>query len=538
MGLKKLPIRLKIMILSFGIVLFSLLIGGITVIGNIYHGEEEQLGDRGLMTGRIVANLPEVKEGLAKPNGWEVVNPAVEQMQTVNQVDYIVVLNMNRIRYSHPLEHQLGTISSGKDEGAAFAEHSYVSKAKGEQGTAVRSFVPVMNEDHEQIGVVIVGNMLPSFPAILSSIRLEIMVISLLILAFGITGAYLLAKHVKQQTFFMEPYEMARVLEERTTVFQAMHEGVIAVDRDEKIVVFNDKAKEILGIHQEVSGKLLKTILSGNEIIDHLRKQSKKFNETVRIDDRLIMLNRIPIKVEKELVGSVVIFQDKTDVTTMAEELTGVKAFVDALRVQNHEYMNKLHTIAGLIQLDQNEQALEYVFQITNQQEKRSKYILERIHNYRIAGLLISKIRRGEELGIEVTLHESSQLEAFPPMVNAHDFVRILGNMIENSFDALKAYAIQGKHVEIVIIQDSETCILEVSDNGKGIILKDQQHIFQKGYTTKGEDGSGLGLYLIKQIVTRAEGMVNVHSSLHKGTTMVIKLPMDMGGRTANEVIR
>src|SRR5699024_6984989 len=499
MGLKKLPIRLKIMILSFGIVLFSLMIGGVTVIGNKYEGEEEQLGEQGLMTGRIVANLPEVKNGLIQPDGWETVNPAVEQMQTINRVDYIVVLNMNRIRYSHPLDEQLGTVSSGKDEGAAFAEHSYVTRAKGEQGTVVRSFVPIMNDNHEQIGVVIVGNMLPSFLSILSAIRVEITVIALLTLAFGIAGSYLLARHVKQQTFFMEPYEMARVLEERTAVFQAMHEGVIAVDRNEKPVVFNEKAKGILGIDGKVNGKPLEAMITNHEISRHLRKKSKKFNETVRVGDRLILLNRIPIKVEGEVVGTMVIFQDKTDVTKMAEELTGVKAFVDALRVQNHEYMNKLHTIAGLIQLDQNERALEYVFQMTDKQKKLSKYILERIENYSIAGLIISKIRRGGELGIDVTLNESSKLETFPAMVNDHDLVKMLGNLIENAFHALKGFTNAEKHVDITIIQNADRCLIEVADNGTGITENDQHHIFEKGYSTKKGDGSGLGLYLIKQ---------------------------------------
>lgn len=538
MGLKKLPIRLKIMILSFGIVLFSLLIVGITVIGNIYQGEEEQLGERGLMTGRIVANLPEVEEGLAKPDGWEVINPVVERMETVNQVDYIVVLNMNRIRYSHPLDEQLGTVSSGKDEGAAFAEHSYVTKAKGDQGTFVRSFVPVMDDHHEQIGVVIAGSKLPSFLAILSTIRFEIIAIALLTLAFGIVGSYLLANHVKQQTFFMEPHEMARVLEERTAVFQAMHEGVIAVDRDERLVVFNDKAKEILDMNEEVNGKSLEAMLSDSEIAMHLRKKSGKLNETVRIADRLIMLNRIPIRVEKQFAGTMVIFQDKTDVTKMAEELTGFKAFVDALRVQNHEYMNKLHTVAGLIQLDQSEQALEYVFQMTDQQAKRSKYILDRIRHYSIAGLLISKIRRGEEIGIEVTLNENSNLEFYPPMINDHDFVKMLGNLIENAFEALEGCMNQDKYVDVAIRQDDDTCMIEVADNGSGITETDQQHIFKKGYTTKGKDGSGLGLHLIQQTVTRAEGTVNVHSTLHKGTEMVIEMPMKLGGRTVNDTIR
>ncbi len=53
----------------------------------------------------------------------------------------------------------------------------------------------------------------------------------------------------------------------------------------------------------------------------------------------------------------------------MAEELTGVRAFIEALRVQNHEYMNKLHTIAGLIQLGKTSEALAYVFEEKEEQE-------------------------------------------------------------------------------------------------------------------------------------------------------------------------
>ncbi|MFP3360696.1 histidine kinase, partial [Planococcus sp. SIMBA_143] len=86
-----------------------------------------------------------------------------------------VVLDTNRIRFSHPVEEKLGTVSAGKDEGAAFAEHSYVSKAKGEMGIAIRSFVPIMNQQHEQIGVVIVGNMLPSITSVLLSIKPELL---------------------------------------------------------------------------------------------------------------------------------------------------------------------------------------------------------------------------------------------------------------------------------------------------------------------------------------------------------------------------
>lgn len=184
------PIRWKITILSFGMVLFSSMIGGILIVGHTVETKEEELGERALLTGQTIANLPEVRDNLQEPRGWKNIQPVVEQMRTVYQSNYIVVLNMNRIRYSHPVEDKLGSLSSGRDEGPAFAEHSYTSKAKGESGTAVRGFVPVMDENHEQIGVVVVGEILPSMGEIIWAMKNEIGIVLLLTSLFGIAGSW------------------------------------------------------------------------------------------------------------------------------------------------------------------------------------------------------------------------------------------------------------------------------------------------------------------------------------------------------------
>ena len=133
MNRKQMPIRWKMTILSFGVVLFALIIGFIIFVGKAIEMKKEELGNQALITARTVANLPTVQSHLEEPQGFKEIQPMVENIRTVNGSDYIVVLNMNRIRYSHPSNEQLGTISAGKDEGPAFAEHSYVSTAKGER---------------------------------------------------------------------------------------------------------------------------------------------------------------------------------------------------------------------------------------------------------------------------------------------------------------------------------------------------------------------------------------------------------------------
>ena len=62
------------------------------------------------------------------------------------------------------------------------------------------------------------------------------------------------------------------------------------------------------------------------------------YNKELHINQHTILSNRVPIEVDGETVGAIAIFQDRTEVKKLAEELTGVKEFVQALRIQNHEH--------------------------------------------------------------------------------------------------------------------------------------------------------------------------------------------------------
>ncbi len=168
------PIQLKITLLSFGIVVFSIIIGGIFLIGNSWSSAEKQLGKQSLVTAHSIAESAKVQELILEPNGWEKLNPIIEKLRIIHDADYIVVLNNQHIRYSHPLYSQLGTFSKSSDENAAFADMNIRPKLKGELGIAVRAFVPILNHKNEQIGVVLVGNILPTLSEIVENFKTEI----------------------------------------------------------------------------------------------------------------------------------------------------------------------------------------------------------------------------------------------------------------------------------------------------------------------------------------------------------------------------
>lgn len=520
------PIQLKITLLSFGIIVFSIIIGGLIVLGNVAALKEEEIGKRSMITAHTVAEMPEVKTFVQKDGAWNQLNPIIEKLRIIHNADYIVVLNQQKIRYSHPVREKLGTVSTGSDEVAAFAEHVYLSKAQGELGVSVRAFVPIIDQNNEQVGVVMVGNIVPTFWNLVRDFEKDILVVLLLPLLFGICGSWILGAHIKRETFHLEPHQISRLLVERTAAFNAMHEGVIAIDSNEIITIFNEKAKQMLGIKGDVVGKQIRDVVSDTRLPEILESTQAIYNQEIQIQHKNIVSNRVPIKVDNKIVGAVAIFQDRTEVTKMAEELTGVKAFVEALRVQNHEHMNKLHTIAGLIQLGNLEQALQFVFQTTEEQEELTRFLSKKIHHDSIAGLLISKVSRGKELGIELIIDKNTSLQEFPENLDHHDFVHILGNLIENSFAALQMVQDDRKQVFVSIIHDENYCEIIIEDNGCGIPDSILNKIFDYGYTTKGSNGSGIGLYLVSQIVEKGNGEIEIHSSPNEGTTFYISFPM------------
>lgn len=524
--MKQVSIHWKVMTITFFIIVCSFTVAGIFVLESVMKMKEEEVSERSMLLSRTVAELPEVKQHLKfddTERAAEEINPIVERIRVINKADYIVVLNKDRIRLSHPVKRMIRTRSETADEDAAFAEHTYTSKANGEAGTVIRGFIPIMDDDHNQIGVVISGYLMPSLWTIIWSIRLEIFLAVGFSLLFGAWGAWSLARHVKDQMFGLEPYEIARLYAEHNGTFNAMHEGIIAIDRNMVITIFNKKAHSILGVEEgDVIGKCIYDVLPDTRLPEIIDYNNAIYNKELLINQHSILSNRIPIKINGVTVGAVAVFQDRTDVKKLAEELTGFKAFVQALRVQNHEHKNKMHTLAGLLQLGKYEKALEYIFQVKEEQEELTNFLDDRIKDDNLSGLLLSKIGRGKELGIIVEIDKNSKWDRFPDGLDHHDMVIILGNLIENAFDAVQISNRKERKVYISIDQTEAYTSILVEDNGTGMNQEMVRDIFRNEFTTKQEQGHGIGLYLVNEIVAKGGGNIEVDSFPGEGTTIVI----------------
>lgn len=518
-----LKLRTKIALLSFSLVLISVLLVGIVIIEQISSSTEQEIGMRSMAIARTVAQLKDVQENLDTMNGSKVIQPVAEKIRLATGVDYIVIFNMNRIRFSHPLQDRIGTVFADGDEGASLKNQEYLSHAIGVIGPAVRAFVPIKtDEGTRQVGVATVGILTPTFSEIIQSLRFKLYISLLIGVLIGSLGSLYLARDIKKNMFSLEPQEIAKLLEERVAIFQSLEEGIIAIDTLGNVTLLNNEARRITGNDTDKIGLPLEEVVGIPGLVPTMLSGEVRENWELVINKTLVLANILPVRIKEKMAGVVLTFREKTEVKKMAEELTGVKTFIEALRVQNHESQNKLHTIAGLLQLGNDQQALDYIFSVTEEQQEIIGFVSRKIKNTSVAGLLLGKYNRAKELHAKLYFDPDCYLGDLPERIESSKLVLILGNLLDNAFEALRGRDLAEVHC---LIFEGKELVISVEDTGIGIEEDNKDHIFEWGFSTKEALNHGIGLSLVKQAVDSLEGTLEVESGTW-GTRFLIKIPL------------
>lgn len=330
-------------------------------------------------------------------------------------------------------------------------------------------------------------------------------------LLIGIVGAAILSNLIKRTIFGLEPSEIALLLGQRNLILQSLKHGVLAIDKEGKILFFNKVAKEIFNFNDKDIGENIFQLNSkyADEMMKALTYKDAIYNQEIKIcQDKTLMCSQTLLKNHKdEIIGVVSIFEDLTEVKKMAEELTGIKRITNALRAQNHEFMNKLHTISGLIQLQEYDKALEYISDISHQRQAVSDILNNKIKNPHVAGLLLVKYHKASEAKISLEIDKDSNLDKIPDTITADELCSVIGNLLENAIEEL-AKCENGK-ILIKLVSNDEGLKIWIKDNGPGIDESIIEKIFIRGFTTK-PGNRGIGLSIVKQIIDDAKGSITL----------------------------
>ena len=361
--------------------------------------------------------------------------------------------------------------------------------------------------------------------------------LSHILVAIGamLTGSLLslrLTRRIKEELLGYEPDVFRQLFLQRTVILDALEEGLLSIDVEGNVTYINRATAEILKIPpQEALGQPLRAIYPRSTIARVMETGRAEYNVNLEsIKHVAVISDRMPLWRGGKIEGAVAIFRNRTEVTRLAQDLTGVQHIVEALRSYTHEFTNKLHVILGLLQLGETKQAEEYVLRITQTRAQSIGFISERIKEPSVAALLVGKAYRAAELGIRFDLDPASTLSADSQFLPAGGLITVLGNLIENAFDAFRASP-SGvlREVTVSIREGAHGLLMSVDDTGPGIAPDVMEHIFDRGYSTKGKD-RGTGLALVRNMVDTYHGTIRVESEPGVGTSFIVTISEPAAG--------
>jgi len=507
------------------VVLVSLMITDLLISNTVSENIRKHQDEKARMVARTVATSQIIIDALEDDQKTKVIQEYTKEIQSATDMMFIVVMDMNGIRQSHPNPEQIGKHFVGGDEKEALKGKEYVSRSRGTLGDSLRAFTPIYNETGEQIGVAAVGISLMSVEEALGRSNRSILTVTVLGLLVGVIGAILLARYIKKILFGLEPFAIAKIFEERSTMLQSVREGIIAVDSQQTITLVNQSARHIFhkaGLPQNPIGMKIHEFLPSTRINQVLESGKSELDEEQIINGVSILFNRVPLVMNGEVVGAISTFRDKSDVKQLAEQLTGVKTYAEALRAQSHEFMNRLHVILGMVQMKYYDDLLDYIRMLVGHQNQELGNLAQHIKDPALAGFLMGKLSYAREENVELMIEVNSLIpEPADPKI-VHELITILGNLIDNAIEAMGDSS--DKILDVTLQYGDKFLTMEVSDSGPGIPEELQGSLLEKGYSTKGEN-RGYGLYLVKKSIESLGGEWNIDSKLLLGTEIHIRIP-------------
>ena len=485
---------------------------------------KEQIGRRVLEVARTVALDQGIRAGIEARDSVRVQERA-EEIRLATGAQYVVVGDHRGIRLAHPDPGKIGMPFVGGDLEPALSEgKSYVSEAVGTLGPSLRGIVPVHSGAGEIIGFVAVGHLLSKVEETVWSEQKLIYGYVAVVLLFGVVGAIVIARGLKSAIFGLEPEEIAALYRERSTIIGTIREGVVAIDAEGRLTLVNQAALTYLGqaADTDLRGSRLAEICPCEELSRVLAEGAQVPDREIEVRGRSMVANARPMAGG----GAVASFRPKDELDVLARKLSHLQEYSEIMRAQTHEYSNKLYTIAGLIQIGALQEALELVMTEVSGYQELIRTLAEAVPDPVVSGLILGKFNRARELKIRFLFDPESSLHDLPEQVEREHLVTILGNLLDNAFEAVRDTSGE-REVRLFLTDLGADLILEVEDSGPGIAPEVMERLFDKGVSTRNGFGRGMGLHLVDHALGSLGGQISFGRGDLGGALFVVSIPKE-----------
>ncbi len=524
----------QMFILVFLVVFGALFVSGAiftTFIGNLSKAE---IGRRALDIGHTVAMMPMVHTVLKKgsdPKG-ELAQLA-ELVRKRTNAQFVVIADRGSRRFSHPDPEKIGKHFVGGDETAALDQgRAYVSEAVGTLGPSLRSIVPIFNERDTVIGFVSVGYLQTKVLETVKDHQREPATLIFMLFVVVLLGATGIARYVKKQTLGLEPREISSLYLERQAILESIRDGIIAVGEQQDIRLINPAALEFCGFDSDenIIGTSVDEVFGASDFKRLLQPHPRESFREVMVDGQALLLTTVPIKYQGRVQGMVASFRRLEDFHRLQAKLRQTQQFSEMLRVQAHEYSNKLHTLAGMLQMAAYQEALELVSRESSGLQSLIEFLNRAVPHPALAAIIMGKYNRALEMKVDFLLNPDSTMGQIPEAYDQDKLVSILGNLLDNALEA----ALKGRErpacIQLFMTDMGHDLIFEVEDSGPGVSIELQEKIFSKGFSSKKSKGlrgdiHGVGLYLVDRFLTDLNGQLTISTGDLGGALFTLSLP-------------
>jgi two-component system, CitB family, sensor kinase len=493
------------------------------------------LGNQAMTVAKMTAQKEQIINAFNEQNPSTIIQPITEEIRKSTGAGYVVIGNLDNIRYSHQISKFIGQPMGSSNKEVFENNASIIYEGTGISGRAIKAKTPIYDRNGEIIGVSSVGFLTSEVEEKVHEYRLKLLQFSIFILIVGIMGAIVISKRVKRLIFNLEPEEISFLFKEKEATLESIRDATVAVNKDGKVTSINKRARELL--EQDYLEKVERIEHSRlNSIIDFVLNSNKNLvNQKVIFGHQLYMVDASLILENQKTRGAVLTIRPVSEIEEIIDEVSKVQNVSEHIRAQNHEYLNKLNTIYGLITLEQYDEARELISGEVKERQDIVVFLTSSVKDPFIAACLLGKVNRAKELKVELEIDKESNLESIPPSLDTKLFVSILGNIIDNAIEAsLKANSNRA-YVKVSFTDIGTDIIFDIEDNGKGIPKEWEDMIFIEGFTTKEEEDHGLGLAIVKNAIKKLDGEIFISTSDSDGAQFTIVIPKSNKGGAHDE---
>lgn len=521
--------RTKVFLLLLGLLIVQVSMMVWHFDSTLYQSIKHQVGTRALIQAKEIASDPELIKQVKEKNIVEI-KPHIERLAKISDASFIVVGDEQGIRLAHPTPTNVGQPMQGGDNvGVLERGESYVTLREGSLGYGLRGKTPIFDSENHIIGVVSVGYLLNRFDQWLDIYMQPLLIEMFVILILALLASWAFSRHIQKQMNGMEPEEIAIALNLQKSILSSVYEGVIALNKQGYFLAINNSARQVLGtqydIHYLKNRHIIEFVSQAEFFFRQPLEQNIK-DEMIQLNGHSLIANRNAIVKQNQLIGWVISFREKDEIYSLTTDLTQIKQYSDNLRVQRHEFSNRLATISGLIQMGKIDEVQSLIASENTNKQQLLDFIQCNIHLSQVAGLLLGKCLRAKELGLHLQLDPTCQLHQLNTKLSETELCAIIGNLIDNAFESTLKNINSHNTIDILLSDAGQDLVLEITDNGIGIDSASLNNIWKKGFTSKqNKQSHGIGLYLVQKYVTQANGFITVDNAEPQGCIFSIFLP-------------